>query len=293
MTFEQLKTFVTVARLLSFSRAAEMLYLSQPAVSMQIRALEREYGVRLFERVGRRVLLTEAGRILLEASETILRTLEETRQAIDELGGLKRGTLRLGASLVVGIYILPETLGRFKQRYPAINVSLQIGYATRVVEHVLDNRVDLGLIAEGAVIQDRRLASRPFATDELVVITPREARWCARTTVTLDEIVEEPFIISEAASATRGLIERRVREAGRRLNIIMELGNIEAIKKAVEAGLGISVMSRCAVAYEVETGRLCALTLADVPLRRHLYLVWCRGRDFSPLIEAFLTFLPT
>jgi DNA-binding transcriptional LysR family regulator len=290
VTLDQLLTFQTVVRLKGFTRAAEELHLTQPAVSAQIAALEKELKVRLFDRIGKGAALTAAGEVVLDAAADILRHVEEMRQALDDLEGLRRGKLLLGASRVVGVYLLPEILGRFKKKYPQIDLTLRIDYARQIVEQIAARDLDLGIIGEGAPVTDERLVVKPFLKDDLVVIVPRRHAWAKRKAISLPELSQEPFIIPGKELATSGIILRLVEAAGIKLNVTLELGNIEATKKAVAAGLGISIMSRCAILEEVKANRLKALRLSGVPLQRNLSFIWRKGRRFSKVTETFLDF---
>jgi len=290
MTLEQLKSFAAVARCGSFTRAAEELHLTQPAVSAQILALERDYDARLLDRIGKRVEITEPGRVVLAAAQDVLRRVDELGEEMRDIEGLQRGRLRLGASLIVGIYLLPEAIGRFKRDYPKLELSLRIEYARRIAERVLAGDVDLGIIGEGAPIADERLVVEPFAPDELVLIVDPGHRWARRKRVAARELAGESFIISEKGSATQEIIVSRLADAGARLDIAMELGNIEAVKRAVEAGLGISIMSRCAIERDVKEGRLAAIRLADVKMGRSLSFVRRRGQRASRAARAFMEF---
>jgi DNA-binding transcriptional LysR family regulator len=290
MTLDQLRSFLAVARCESFTRAAEETHLTQPAVSAQIVMLEREYDARLFDRIGKRIEITEAGRVVLAAAEDILRRVEELNEEMRDLEGLKRGRLRLGASLIVGIYLLPEAIGLFKKTYPKLELTLRIEYARHIVEHVLAGDVDLGIIGEGNPICDERLVVEPFARDELVLIVDPRHSWAGRKSVSAGELGGESFIISEKGSATQQIIVSRLAEAGAALNVEMELGNIEAVKRAVEAGLGISIMSRCAIERDVEERRLVAIKLSDLPMARNLSFVRRRGQRASNAARAFMDF---
>lgn len=289
MTWTQLKTFHMVALRKSFTRAAEELHMSQPAVSAQIQSLEKYYGIKLFARLGKKIALTEAGEILLSYAERILNLTDEAKQAIDELKGLKRGRLKIGASFLVGVYIMPQILGRFKTRYPDIEVSLQMRQAQEIVKMVLSNAIDLGVV--GAPVEDPRLVVKPFLSDELLAIVPADHPWAERETVRPQELERQPFILSEQGSATRQIIEEQLGQVRVKPEVAMELGNIEAVKKAVEAGLGISIMSRSAASGEVEAGRLRFLRVLEVNLRRDVNLVYHKDKHFSSALGAFWAFV--
>ncbi len=290
MTFDQLRTFVTVARVKSFSRAADALNLTQPAVSTQIALLEKEYRVVLFHRTTKGIGLTQAGEILLAAANEILRVVEAMRQSFDALQGLRRGKVNLGASLIVGIYVLPRILGQFKLKHPEIEINLQVEHAPKIVEQLVANNIELGFIGEGNPIKHPHIATTPFLNDEFLVIMSKNHPWSKLKAIPAADLATQPFIASHKESATRQAIERQFAAAGVRLNVVMEMENIEMIKKAVEANLGISIMSRFAIQQEIETGRLNALRIAKTPLQRQLYLVWRKDRRLSKAAEAFLSF---
>jgi DNA-binding transcriptional LysR family regulator len=290
LTLVQLRTFQRVAQLKGFTRAARELHLTQPAVSAQIDALEKEFNVRLFDRIGRGAALTAAGEVVLEAAAGILRHLGEMQQALDDLEGLARGTLRLGASLVIGVYLLPAILGRFQREHPKIKMALRIEYAQRIVEETLAGNLDLGIVGEGVPISDERLVVKPFLKDELVVIVPPQHEWAKRKAIAPDALAREPFVLPGKDLATSGFIMRQVEAAGITLNVALEFGNMEAAKKAVEAGLGVSIISRCAVLEELKTGRLKALRVTGMPLQRNLSFIWRKGRHASALALTFREF---
>jgi DNA-binding transcriptional LysR family regulator len=293
LTLVQLRTFQRVAQLKGFTRAAKELQLTQPAVSAQIDALEKEFGVRLFDRIGRGAALTAAGEVVLEAAAGILHHLEEMQQALDELEGLARGTLRLGASLVIGVYLLPSILGRFQREHPKIKVALRIEYAQRIIEEVLAGGLDLGIVGEGMPVTDDRLVVEPFLKDELVVVVPAGHAWAGRQQIRPADLAREPFVLPGKDLATAEFILREVEAAGITLNVALEFGNMEAAKKAVEAGLGISIISRCAILEELKSGRLKALRVTGMPLKRNLSFIWRKGRHASALARTFRQFFAT
>jgi DNA-binding transcriptional LysR family regulator len=290
MTLERLRTFCAVAQTNNISRAAEALHLTQPAVSTQVAALEKEYRVALFHRTSKGVCLTEAGEILLASAKEILRVLEETRQSFDALQGLRRGKVNLGASLIAGIYVLPRILGQFKLKHREIEINLEVGHAPKIVEQIVANNIELGFVGEGNPIKHPGLVIKPFLSDEFLVITSRNHPWSKTKTVSLPALATQSFIASHPESATRQVIARHLEAAGIKLNIVMQMENIEMIKKAVEANLGISIMSKFAIQQEIETRRLHALRIAKTPLHRQMYIVWHKDRRLSKAAEAFLDF---
>lgn len=284
-----LRIFRTVAKLQSFTRAAEALFLTQPGISKHIKTLEDYYETSLFDRLGKRVVLTETGEALFSSVEKIFNLIERSREEIDDLKGLKKGMLKVGASITIGVYFLPAVLEKFKKLYPGTRINLDIDLNQNVVRQVLDNSVDIGLL--GAPADDARLVTTPFHKDELVVIAPGNQDWARRDSISAEELLFENFILSRRGSGTRAVIEERLKAAGIVLKDAMEFGNTEAIKKAVEAGLGISIISKAAVVREVQLGLLRKLPLSGIDLERDFHVVYRKDKYISTLIKTFLEFV--
>ena len=289
VTLRQLRTFKTVADLSSFSLAAQRLKLSQPSVSYQVKELEAALGVPLLDRLGKRVQLTEAGSLMYGYAQRMLEVLDDAAVAIEEMRGIKRGSLRVGASTTVGIYLLPAALGAFKKLHPGLVISLEIGTRARVQEQVLNNELDLAVV--GPALNDRELAIIPFLTDELVVVAPAGHPLARRRGLSLKDLAGEPFVMREAASGSRWSLEKAARKAGAKLTVAMELGSNGAIKHAVESGLGLAVISRYACALEVSSGRLVERVVSGFPIRRDWHIVHLRKRKLPASVRAFIDFL--
>ena len=289
VTLRQLRTFKTVADLTSFSLAAQRLKLSQPSVSYQVKELEETLGLPLLDRLGKRVQLTEAGSVLYGYARRMLDVLDEATVVIEEMRGIKRGSLRVGASTTVGIYLLPAALGAFKKLHPGLVISLEIGTRARVQEQVLRNELDLAVV--GPASKDPELAIVPFLTDELVVVAPASHALAGRRGLTLKDLADQPFIMREAASGSRWSLEKAARKAGARLSVAMELGSNGAIKHAVESGLGLAVISRYACALEFSSGRLVELRVRGFPIRRDWHIVHLRKRRLPASVRTFIDFL--
>jgi DNA-binding transcriptional LysR family regulator len=289
VTLRQLRTFKTVADLKSFSLAAQHLRLSQPSVSYQVKELEEALGLPLLDRLGKRVHLTEAGSILYSYTRRTLDVLDEAAVAFEELRGIKRGNLRVGASTTVGIYLLPAALGAFKKLHPGIVISLEIGTRVRVQEQVLSNELDLAVV--GPALKDPDLAILPFVSDELVVVAPAGHALAARRGLALKDLESQPFVMREPASGSRWSLEMAARKAGAKLNVAMELGSNGAIKHAVESGLGLAVISRYACALELSSKRLVELDIKGFPIRRDWHIVHLRRRRLPASVLAFIAFL--
>ena len=289
VTLRQLRTFKTVADVGSFSLAARRLKLSQPSVSYQVKELEEALGLPLLDRLGKRITLTEPGSVLYSYARRMLDTLDEAAIAVEEMRGIKRGTLRIGASTTVGIYLLPAALGAFKKLHPGLVISLEIGTRARVQEQVLHNELDLAVV--GPALKDPDLAIVPFLTDELVVVAPAGHPMAGRRGLGLKDLQAQPFVMREAASGSRWSLEKAARKAGARLTVAMELGSNGAIKHAVESGLGLAVVSRYACALEVSSGRLVELDVKGFPIRRDWHIVHLRRRRMPVSVKAFIEFL--
>jgi DNA-binding transcriptional LysR family regulator len=289
VTLRQLRTFKTVADLNSFSLAAQRLKLSQPSISYQVKALEQTLGLPLLDRLGKRVQLTEAGSLLYGYARRMLDVLDEATVAIEEMRGIKRGSLRVGASTTVGIYLLPAALGAFKKLHPGLVISLEIGTRERVQEQVLRNELDLAVV--GPALKDPDLAIIPFLSDELVVVAPAGHALANKRGLSLKDVAAAPFVMREAASGSRWSLEKAARKAGAKLTVAMELGSNGAIKHAVESGLGLAVISRYACALEFSSGRLVELDVRGFPIRRDWHIVHLRKRKLPTSVTAFIEFL--
>jgi DNA-binding transcriptional LysR family regulator len=292
MDLRQLEILVKVADLGSFSRAADALFLTQPTVSEHIRALEDQVGVRLLDRLGRGATPTRAGQLLLTHARRILALQREAQQAMDQFQGRMSGELVVGGSTIPGEYVLPAVVGRFKEKFPDISISLLIGDSQQVQDWVLDGRVEIGVV--GAQAMHRALETRELMPDELVVVVPATHPWAAVKQVALTEIASEPLILRERGSGSRQALERALAEVGTDLSafrIAGEMGSTQAIKQAVRAGVGISLISHRAVADECRHHLLSCLKVRDLKVSRVFYIVTHKNRTRSPLAEAFLEFL--
>ena len=292
MDLRRLEVFAKVAELGSFSRAAEALFLTQPTVSEHIRALELEVDLPLLDRLGRGTTPTPAGRVLLEYARRMLKLAEEARQALDHFQGRMIGTLVVGGSTIPGEYVLPALMGQFKAKYPDIAITLRVGSSRQVSEWVDEGRVELGVV--GARPALRALNARELMTDELVVVVPAGHPWAGRKTVGLVDVRSEPLIVREPGSGSREALERALREAGTDLDafrVAGEIGSTQAIKQAVRAGVGITIISKRAVEDECRAGLVHCVKVRDLKVARSFYLVTHRERTRSPLAEAFVAFV--
>lgn len=291
MDLRHLRTFRTVVDRSSFSLAADELEISQPAVSGQIRSLEKELGLRLLDRGGRRLATTEAGAVLYEHAGRVLAAEAALERALAQVGDGVAGRLMLGASTGPGELLVPRLLGAFADVHPDVELHLAVYDSRAVCERVLDDELELGFV--GAASTMRGLAVEPFVRDELVVITPPGHALARRESVSLEELAAEPMLMQQRGSGVRAVLEDAMRAAGLRdrdLSVAMELGLQQSVKAAVLDGIGITVISRLAVEREVADGRLQAVPLAGPGLARDFSVVRASRRTLSRAAAAFLDF---
>ena len=287
ISLRQLQVFEAVARLLSFTRAAEELFLTQPTVSMQIKKLENDIGLPLTEQVGKRLSLTAAGKSLYQASRDILDTLARFEMQIDDQKGLHTGQLRI-AVVTTAKYFMPRLLGRFCQQYPDISVSLEVTNREHILDRMRNNLDDLYLI--GKPPESSELEFQPYLPNPMVVVAPAGHRLAGRKSIPLAKIASEKVIIREPGSGTRIALERMFALAGLDINIRMELGSNEAIKQGISGGLGISVLSR----HTLTRGDMNDLVILDVqgfPISWQWYVGHSRGKRLSVVAKSFIDFM--
>jgi DNA-binding transcriptional LysR family regulator len=263
MELHQLRGFLTVARTGSFTRAAEALFLTQPALSLQIKALEKSLGEPLFERQGRKLLLAPAGRILLRRAEQILGLVEQAGEEVQALKGLTGGRLVIGTNDSNCLYVLPDPVRRFRAQFPAVELHLTNSHSTQVVAWVAEGQADFGLVT--LPVLNPGVESRPlFRRADVLVCAPGHPL-CMQETVTPGELVTHPLLLLDRGSVSRVLLDQALAEAGLLPQMVMEVGSIEVIKRYVEIGLGISVIPRFTAEQEIQGGRLHAARLDWLP----------------------------
>jgi DNA-binding transcriptional LysR family regulator len=291
-TLDQLRILKAIAAEGSFKRAADSLYVSQPAVSLQVQNLERQLDVPLFDRGGRRAQLTEAGHLLLSYGDRILTLCEETCRAIEDLQNLQGGTLIVGASQTTGTYLLPRMIGLFRQDYPEVAVQLHVHSTRRTAWSVANGQIDLAIIG-GEVppeLQDS-LEILPYAEDELALILPVTHSLARLATIQKDDLYKLQFITLDSQSTIRKVIDQVLSRGGietRRLKVEMELNSIEAIKNAVQAGLGAAFVSVSAIEKELQMGVLHRSRIEEVVVKRMLSVIVNPNRYRSKAAEAFV-----
>jgi DNA-binding transcriptional LysR family regulator len=289
----RLVVFRAVAERLSFRKAAEELYLTQPAVSLQIKALEEDVGVQLFDRTGSHIALTAAGKILLNYCEQVKTLLAQTEHEIAALSGEHSGELALGASTTIAQYVLPRFLGEFCREHPRVHPTLFSGNTEHIVEAVEKQKIALGFI-EGPA-RSRDVKTKPFLEDELVLIAPTAHEWAERTSVSCSEIASISLLMRERGSGTRHVIELALERQGVKRNsmhIVMELDSTEAIKSAVEAGLGVGFVSRWAIAKDLRLGNTFKIVEVEgLSIKREFLVAYASGPEPQGLVIEFQRFV--
>lgn len=288
MELNQLRGFYTLARERSFSKAASRLSLTQPAISLQIKALEEELGEVLFERQRKAVRLTAAGEVLYQHVRTVLETLEEAKSDIAGLRKLLRGHLSVGTSDTNCTYILPDVIGQFRARYPEVRVDIRNNKSSRILQLVVDNEVDVGLAT--LPLAHHQVTTQVVYRCIDVLICPYDHPLRRKRSVLLKDISPYPLLVFPQGSTTRGLLEAAFRQAGLPLNVAMNLGSVEVMKRFVEIGLGVSIVPRIAVTEEVASGRLAAVPIRGLPARE-IGLVEHKSKRRSAAAVAFLELL--
>lgn len=288
LTLRQFRVFEAVARNLSFSRAAEELHLSQPAVSMQVRGIELILGMPLTEQIGKKIFLTDAGREVLHASQAITARLDDLQHNLIQLRGLELGRLNLAVTSTVNA-VATGILVRFRARYPDIAIHLDVSNRAEVLEMLVGNRVDLAIM--GQVPDNLGLDATRFMDNPLVVIAPPQHPLAGRRKVPVDTLAGEPFLVREAGSGTRGAMERFFAARGLELKSSMEMSSNEAIRQAVQAGLGLGILSLQTLELELALKRLVVLKAEGFPIVRHWYVVHRADKRLSPVAQAFKKFV--
>ena len=288
LTLRQLQVFEKVASHLNYSRAAEELYLSQPAVSMQIKQLEGSVGLPLFEQMGKKIFLTEAGRELLHYSRNIAQQLAEIEAVFDEMKGLEKGKLTLSVVNTAN-YFTPRLLAEFCRRHPNINVTLQVANRDAVLKQLSDNSTDLAIMGQPPDGMD--ISAEPFMKNPLVVIAASDHPLAKLKRIKLARLAQETFLSREPGSGTRNAMERVFAEHRIQPRISMEMETNEAIKQAVQAGMGLGILSLHSIELELETKRLATLNVEHFPLLRHWFVAHRSNKRLSGAASAFKSFL--
>ena len=283
-TVHQLTVFCMVAQHLSYTRAAEALYLSQPAVAQQVKTIEQMLGLRLFARSGRSIVLTPAGQEFLSHAQRILALMAETTPVVHEIHDLERGSVLIGASTSSGTYVVAPLLGDFRARYPRIDVTLLVGHRHSIEEDLLAHRLDLGVM--GFIEQRERFVIELLRPYQLLMVASPSHRLAGRTAIPLHDLQDETLLLRERESVTRLATELHFAQAEMPIPASLELGNIEATKEGVIAELGIAVLPHESVAFELDCGTLVVLDVQGFPLQRQWYVIHVKGRRLSQAASA-------
>ena len=288
LTLRQFRVFDAVARHLSFSRAAEELHLSQPAVSMQVRGIETILGMRLTEQLGKKIFLTEAGREVLHASQAITARLDDLQANLAQLRSIDSGQLNLAATSTVNV-VATDILARFRGRHPGVSVHLDVSTRAAVLDQLVGNRIDLAIM--GQVPDGLGLEAIRFMDNPLVVIAPPDHPLVGQKNISMTSLATESFLVREAGSGTRGAMERFLAARGLEIRSSMEMSSNEAIKQAVQAGLGLGILSLQTLEMELALKRLAVLDVEGFPIMRHWYIVHRADKRLSPVAQAFKEFV--
>ncbi|HEY9648791.1 MAG TPA: LysR substrate-binding domain-containing protein [Chroococcidiopsis sp.] len=286
-TLHQLKVFEATARHGSFTRAAEELFLTQPTVSMQVKQLTKAVGLPLFEQVGKRLYLTDAGRELFSTCQEVFTQLDQLEMKVADLKGMKQGKLKL-AVITTAKYFMPRLLGPFCQLYPGIDVSLIVTNHERVIDRLANNQDDLYVMSQ--LPEHLDIVSRPFLDNPLVVVAPSSHPLTKETNITLKRLSEELFIMREPGSGTRSAFQKMLDAEKLEVKVRLELGSNEAIKQAIAGGLGLSVLSRHTLTPDTQS-ELAVLDVQGFPIHRQWYVVSLSGKQLSVVASTFLEFL--
>jgi len=287
-TLRQLEVFEAIARLGSFTRAAEELHLTQPTVSMQIKKLTDAVGLPLFEQVGKKVYLTTAGRALQSFSHEIFDHFNRFEILLADLKGLKQGKLRLGV-ITTAKYFIPRLLGAFCRQYPGIDVSMKVSNRERILERLNNNEDDLYIL--GQLPEEIDVIAEPFLANPLIVLAPADHPLAHMKNISLKRLAEEPFLLREPGSGTRKATEQLFARHKLKMKVRMELGSNEAIKQAVVGGLGVSVLSGHTLTLDGLADQLAVLDVEGFPIEHHWCVAYPKGKQLSVVANTFLDYL--
>ena len=290
-TLDQLRILKAIAEQGSFKKAADVLYVTQPAVSLQIQNLEKQLEITIFDRGGRKALLTEAGQILLDYCQRILNQCDEACKAVEDLNSLQGGTLVIGASQTTGTYLMPRMIGLFRQKYPDVSVQLQVHSTRRTGWSVANGQIDLGIIGGQLPTElESLLDVIPYATDELALVLPAKHKLAKEKELTKEDLYKINFVTLDSQSTTRKVVDKLLKDSGldiQRLKIEMELNSLEAIKNAVQSGLGAAFLPVISIEKELSSGTIYKPNMSDLGVKRELKLITNPSRYKSKASEAF------
>ncbi|MDH5368674.1 MAG: LysR family transcriptional regulator [Gammaproteobacteria bacterium] len=290
VTFRQLKVFESVARHLSYTKAAKELYLSQPAVSMQIKQLEECTGIPLLQQIGKKTFLTEAGSEMYHYARSIARELEEARTIMEQLKGLESGALEITVATTANAFAT-RMLAMFKQKHEGVSISLDVTNREHLLRQLAENEKDIAIMGRPPIDED--LIAESFAENPLVVVAACDHPLASKNKITLKTLQNETFVVREQGSGTRTAMQRFFDEHNMEITSSMAMNENEAIKQAVQAGMGLGIVSLHTLELELETKRLVILDVEDFPIMRHWYLVHRKEKRLPPMAQAFKDFVLT
>lgn len=291
MNLHQLRIFCSVVEHSSYTKAADALFLTQPAISLQIQALERSLQIKLLERVNQQLVVTEAGQVLYQCAIPMLNAEAEAERVLAELRGVAHGRLVIGANTTGGMYVIPPVVATYKGQHPESELLLQIDATDHLIERVRQGIIDLGF-ACGTIVQPELIVEE-IGIDRLTLILSPYHPFAAQSSLLLEQVAALPFIVPEPISRTRQFIEQTMREHGYTLKIAMHFQGTEPVKKAVESNLGVGIVSSTAVIHEVAAGVLHAMPIADLQLHRPLVMFYRQGKYFGPMARTFMDYART
>jgi DNA-binding transcriptional LysR family regulator len=289
MNLRELKIFVTVCESKSMSAAATKLYITQPAISQTISELENKLNVKLFERIKRRLKLTYSGKVLLKYSKRILNLVDETQNTIEDIVNMNQGQLRIGASTTIGTYLLPQIMSKFQQKHKEIDLPFIIDNTSIIEKMILNNTIDLGLV-EGPV-HSEDIFIEHFFDDQLYLMCSTRHKWSDWKTINPVKLKEANLIMREKGSGTRKIIENIITKFDISYQITHTFNNIESIKKAIEANLGVSILPEISVKKEMIKGKITKLNLSGIEFKRKFSIIYHRDKYHSKIFKKFIKHL--
>ncbi|HEC61082.1 MAG TPA: LysR family transcriptional regulator [bacterium] len=287
-----LKVFHTVVKLNSFTQAADILFLTQPAVTFQIKKLEDEFKTTLFIRMHNQISLTESGKILFQYSEQILENYEQAKEYILKTMSELKGEICIGAASLLGNYNLPMILGLFKQKHPDVTIVMYMGDSASVIQSIKEQFFDMAIVSEPVAL--KQFVISPYFTDELIIIVSSDHPWTRKECLDIEDVLREPCILREKGSGTREVFKRFLRNMNisiHNINTLFTLGSSEAVKSAVESGVGYGIISEIAVKKEIESGILVKVNVNNMKLTRRFLIVYPQKRHKIKIVETFIQFL--
>jgi DNA-binding transcriptional LysR family regulator len=292
MDLWQLHIFCKVIEQRSFSKAAQIVYLSQPTISSHIKDLEDHFGTRLVDRLSREVIPTKAGELLYGYAKRLIALRDKTEAAMADFMGNVKGHLYVGGSTIPGGYLLPRLIGRYSQMFPEVHLTLRVADTSEIVQEILKGQIEMGVV--GARAENKQLLQTALLEDEMKLVVPGDHKWAQRKHVSIEELLKEPSIIREAGSGTLASFARHLNRKGfdlNDLNIVAEMGSTEAIRQGIKSHVGVSILSQIAVADDVAAGLLKTVGVHGLSLKRSFYLTVHKQRSISPLCRTFIDFL--